>query len=132
MKFKSNFVFFFCATVLLFVAVILYLYIHGTKELIVFQLLHSIIPVIPLNDGHSIGIKFISNYLVDILWMNSFMLYLLILRNKSFFWLALLLSLLFEFIQLFFSMIGTFDFIDIFIYVSISLFYWCRFYRLKK
>lgn len=70
--------------------------------------------------------SFIKNYLVDFLWFLSFTLVftnLFSFSKKIKFVFLTLMAFMSEFSQLFFHNLGTFDFLDLMMYVCISVFF---------
>ena len=70
--------------------------------------------------------SFIKNYLVDFLWFLSFTLVftnLFSFSKKIKFVFLILMAFMSEFSQLFFHNLGTFDFLDLMMYVCISVFF---------
>ena len=103
-------------------ATMLYIFIHGTNYLIIFKRINEIIPIVPMFDGVITNNKFITGYLVDILWYTSFLLFINCILEKryaSFFVLGF--AVLLEFSQVFNPLLGTFDLYDILIYILITL-----------
>jgi len=110
------------AIILILMATMLYIFIHGTNYLIIFKRINEIIPIVPMFDGVITNNKFITGYLVDILWYTSFLLFINCILEKryaSFFVLGF--AVLLEFSQLFNPLLGTFDLYDILIYILITL-----------
>ena len=109
-----------CANVLLISAIIVFLFVHGTNNLLLVHYINSLIPIIPLVSGKITNCPFLTNYIVDFLWYNSFILYLLAfeIRNLIF---PLTLSILLEVLQLIFPTLGTFDIFDILLYIVLTL-----------
>ena len=105
-------------------AIGIYLFLHGTKNLIIIQKINSLVSIIPIFDGRKLSNKFIQGYLVDLLWYSS-----LLLISNSFFnktrisYFCLLLAIILELSQYYISALGTFDFYDILIYILITIFY---------
>lgn len=109
-----------CANVLLISAIIVFLFVHGTNNLLLVHYINSLIPIIPLVSGKITNCPLLTNYIVDFLWYNSFILYLLAFKIRNLIF-PLTLSILLEVLQLIFSTLGTFDIFDILLYIVLTL-----------
>lgn len=107
----------FSAVVLLVSAIIIYMILHGTKDLIIVRKINQFCRIIPLKNGMKVSRKFVTGYLVDILWFNSFCLLFSIFKKKGNYLILILLACIFECAQLKNAALGTFDFIDLLIYI---------------
>lgn len=117
-----NIIKFLSAIVLMIIAIALYIFIHGTKELFLFQKINSIKNIIPMFEGTSLRNKFLTGYCVDILWFTAFQLTYSFISKKHYSTiLVLIYGIILESIQFFFPIFGTFDFWDIAIYSFITL-----------
>ena len=107
----------------LFTAIVFYLVVHGTKNLEIVRKLNSIRYIIPVFNGLKCKNIFITGYLVDILYYNSICTYLTTYKKWYYFFLSFVFVSFFEILQLNFSNLGTFDYIDLCIYFIISVIY---------
>lgn len=107
-------------------AIISYLVIHGTDNLLIVHTVNSFVNIIPVFEGTECRNIFLTGYLVDILWFISFVLITSVYigsRHNICVILVLLIAILLEILQLVLPIYGTFDFIDILVYISISIMY---------
>ena len=109
----------FCASVLLFIAIIVYITIHGTENLVITKVIQSLCPFIDTIKPTHVHNRFIKNYFVDILWFSSFLIFVSINQKLLLDFLALLTAVLLEVLQFYLHNFGTFDYLDIFIYLII-------------
>lgn len=116
-------------------AIMLYAVLHDVTQLFIFRNFanNSFIDIyrevrenlLPIFKG-LFFYKFIKNYLVDFLWFLSFTLVftnLFPFSKKVKFIFLILMAFMSEFSQLFFHNLGTFDFLDLMMYVCISVFF---------
>ena len=122
------------AIVLFLLSVFLYLLFHGTENLIVVDTINSIIHLIPVVPRIKIKVPLINGYLVDILWFTSFVLLSPQLLFSDFInsIIILVFASLLEILQLFFPVLGTFDFFDILCYFGVFLLYNLFVFVIKK
>ncbi len=106
----------FCATVLILIAIIIFLRIHGTENLVITKILKIFIPNLYVIKSKQITNQFLKNYLVDFLWFSSLLLFTSLLEKSCYYYLAIIIAILFEILQFFFTCLGTFDFWDMLIY----------------
>lgn len=97
-----------------------YIIFHGTKNLLFVEKINSIFSIIPIFEGIKVN-KIINGYFVDILWILAFNLLISIFQNKFFNFLVLFIAITVELLQLKFKSLGTFDYIDLIIYIIVSL-----------
>lgn len=114
---------FFCAIALLVLAVLLYLILHGTENLFVSKIIKRIFPSLSKIQSVKITNSFVKNYLVDALWFISFLLFCSIFEKRVYCLLALLVALVLEFLQMAFLQLGTFDWMDVILYIAIFVFF---------
>ncbi len=107
----------FSAIILIICAIAIYIILHGTKDLIIVKKVNQLFKIIPIKNGIKIHQKFITGYLVDILWFNSFCLLFSVIKQKKIFLIIILIACILEFIQLINPTFGTFDCIDLLIYI---------------
>lgn len=120
----------FSAIILLICAIIIYIILHGTKDLIIVKKINQFFKIIPLKNGIKIHQNFITGYLVDILWFNSFCLFFSVINQKRIFLIIILIACFLEFLQLINPTFGTFDFIDLLIYIITGIGYYI--YKSRK
>lgn len=113
-------------------AVVLFLIIHGTRNLLLISKINSIWHVIPIFDGIKIKNEFLTGYLIDIIWFFSLNLILSSFDCFHFYIITLIIAVLLEILQLKFRWLGTFDFIDIIIYFCLSFMFSLNFVLRKK
>ena len=113
----------FSAILILIISLMIYLLLHGTKDLFIFQLLSKIFTFIPLVEGINCQNSFITSYLIDILWANSLLLFISSKKNIYLYFVAIIFFVVSEVLQFIFSCLGTFDIFDIIFYVVLSLIY---------
>lgn len=113
----------FCALLINITAIILYLLIHGTKNLFIVWKINSIVSFIPVFDGIKCANKFIKGYFVDILWFNSFCIFFMNYKNIKYYCILLIIASILEIAQYSFKYLGTFDVIDMVIYLSSTFVY---------
>lgn len=107
----------FCAVLLIILASVIYIYIHGTENLFILQIIQSYginIPIIKPKIIHNLIIK---NYLIDALWFISFLLLVSIDNSKTHLYLALIVAIFLEVLQFYYPSLGTFDIYDIALYL---------------
>lgn len=114
----------FSAIVLLICAIIIYIILHGTKDFIIVKKINQFYKIIPLINGIKVQQKFFTGYLVDILWFNSFCLLFSIIKQNRIFLVIILVACILEFIQLIYPTLGTFDCIDLLIYIITGICYY--------
>lgn len=123
---KKNLLRLICSFFLITVAIIFYILLHGTSNLVIIKKLKYFLPFIPEIRGIKFYNQFLFCYFIDILWFSSFILLSPFLIPNSNFWgstIILLISIFLEGSQYFFHALGTFDFFDILCYVLIWLIY---------
>ncbi len=113
------------AIALLILAIIIYLIMHGTNNLILVKKINLYCRIIPIFSGININNSFINNYLVDILWYTSLLLWISgFEKNQLFFTIfSCIFGVCLELFQFIFPSVGTFDIIDMLIYVFITMIY---------
>ena len=114
----------FSAIILLISSIILYIILHGTKELIIVKKINQFCKIIPLINGIRINQKFITGYLIDILWFNSFCLLFSFFKKKIYFFILTLFACVLECAQLVNPILGTFDVLDLLIYIITGISYY--------
>ena len=122
----------FIGVVLAIFSVILFLVFHGTKNLVFINKFNSICQVIPYFDGVKIKNGFLTGYLIDIIWFLSMNIILSSYGCFHLYIIALLIAVLLEVLQLKFRWLGTFDMLDIFIYLCLSSIFSLNFFLRKK
>jgi hypothetical protein len=112
--------------ILFFLSIFLYLFFHGTENLIIIDTVNKIFPLIPVVPGIKITTSIINGYLVDILWFTSLIslssLFLPFSRLINSI-VAFVFGSTLEILQLLFSVLGTFDYYDILCYFGIFILY---------
>jgi hypothetical protein len=120
------------ASVLLSGAIFIYILLRGTEKLFVVTKINSIAPLIPVFEGIKCSCRFITGYLVDILWYTSFCIISSLHENWHGFFEAFFIATILEFMQRKFKILGTFDVIDILIYFLITLLFFFIFLYKQK
>ena len=128
----------FAGLLLLTIAVILYAALHDVTNLYIFSNFGSQSIVVALANFHSVcfaALKrlpffaLIKNYAVDFLWFLSFILIfteiLPVSSAKIQCAILILMACFSEFSQLFFSQLGTFDIVDLALYIIIAISFFC-------
>lgn len=110
---------FFCSLSILLLACIFYVIIHGTKRLIITDFISFLFPNFPILEARKGGNFFVKNYLVDAFWFSSFLIVLSIIFARHYRFIALAIAIVLESFQKFIPQLGTFDFIDILLYIGI-------------
>lgn len=115
------------AMFLLAISIVMYLVIHGTDDLAIVKKINSVINLIPIFQGINYKNVFLTGYLVDILWFCSFLLFGYSLCTgigyMVYILLACVVATAMEVMQLFFPRYGTFDLLDILVYLLVTLIY---------
>jgi len=106
----------FCALFLIVIAIIIFIRIHGTENLVITKIIRQYYPNFYIIKPAQINNKFIKNYLVDILWFSSFLLFTSLLEKSFYYYVAFIIAILLEILQFFCKNLGTFDLWDIFVY----------------
>lgn len=106
------------AFLLIVLCIIMYIVLHGTKNLIIVEKINSFKEIIPIFDGCFCSNKFITSYLIDILWFNSFCIFFSVWNEDKYYILLIVLAVLLELFQQIFKVLGTFDIFDIVIYLT--------------
>ena len=112
-----------CAIVLVIVAIVIYITVHGTENLIISDFICSFIPNFPTIKPKILKNGFIKNHLVDIFWFLSFLLFFSTQTSKNYLFIVLLVAVFIEIMQFLFPIFGTFDLFDIFTYITIFFTY---------
>ena len=113
----------FSAMVLTVTAIVTYISLHGTKTLFIVAKINSVIPIIPIFDGIECNFPFIRGYLVDILWYISFSIIVSLFDSWYGYVKLFFIAVVMELLQKVFKNFGTFDLVDIFLYLIITVFF---------
>lgn len=114
-----------CGSILLILAIICYMLLHNISDIYIFSFFNNISFFSTLN-GINIFIfkKFITGYLVDLLWFISAWMFFTVLLSSEIIiknLLLLVLAVISEGLQYFFQRLGTFDVYDLLLYFIILL-----------
>lgn len=114
-----------CGSILLILAIICYMLLHNISDIYIFSFFNNISFFSTLN-GINIFIfkKFITGYLVDLLWFISAWMFFTVLLSSEIiikYLLLLVLAVISEGLQFFFQRLGTFDVYDLLLYLIILL-----------
>lgn len=114
-----------CGSILLILAIICYMLLHNISDIYIFSFFNNISFFSTLN-GINIFIfkKFITGYLVDLLWFISAWMFFTVLLSSEIIiknLLLLVLAVISEGLQYFFQRLGTFDVYDLLLYLIILL-----------
>lgn len=114
-----------CGSILLILAIICYMLLHNISDIYIFSFSNNISFFSTLN-GINIFIfkKFITGYLVDLLWFISAWMFFTVLLSSEIiikYLLLLVLAVISEGLQYFFQRLGTFDVYDLLLYLIILL-----------
>ena len=114
-----------CGSILLILAIICYMLLHNISDIYIFSFFNNISFFSTLN-GINIFIfkKFITGYLVDLLWFISAWMFFTVLLSSEIiikYLLLLVLAVISEGLQYFFQRLGTFDVYDLLLYLIILL-----------
>lgn len=105
---------------LILINIFLYILFHGTKDLFIVEQINSVFNIIPVFDGITIQNKFLTGYVIDIIWIVAFNLIVSTFNNSIYQWFVLFVAISTEFLQLINNSLGTFDVVDLVIYVCIT------------
>lgn len=124
------------ALIVLIISIPMYIFLHGTKNLLLVSKINSIIPIIPIFSGVRINNFFINGYLIDILWFSSFIMFSPLFPSLSDFInsiYTLMFAVIIEISQSILPTLGTFDIYDILCYLGIFFLYnGIKFYMKEK
>lgn len=114
-----------CGSILLILAIVCYMLLHNISDIYIFSFFNNISFFSKLN-GINIFIfkKFITGYLVDLLWFISAWMFFTVLLSSEIIiknLLLLVLAVISEGLQYFFQRLGTFDVYDLLLYLIILL-----------
>lgn len=119
------------ATALLTIDIVLYVLFHDISKLFIFHKIKDWKIIVLCESMHEAFRSFIiyipfwkivNNYLIDALWFISFYLYIsTIINSKWKYFLSFFIGLFSEFLQLIKPAAGTFDFLDIILYLFLVL-----------
>lgn len=114
-----------CGSILLILAIICYMLLHNISDIYIFSFFNNISFFSTLN-GINVFIfkKFITGYLVDLLWFISAWMFFTVLLSSEIIiknLLLLVLAVISEGLQYFFQRLGTFDVYDLLLYLIILL-----------
>lgn len=121
--------------VFILLSIFLYLLLHGTKKLLIVNILNNIIYIIPVFSGINFHNTFINGYLVDILWFTSLIIISPYFSSLSYFInsiLAFVIADIFELMQYCFPFLGTFDYFDLLCYLGIFIIYNLVYFIIRK
>ena len=105
----------FCAIVLIVLAIIVHIKIHGTENLVVVKMF----PIFPKIQATKVSNLFVKNYLVDVLWFSSFLIFASLFEKRNHTLCALFVAISLEFAQMVFPKLGTFDWVDVCLYLVV-------------